>query len=241
MRLRSHLIHLVCTMLFVPWAIIWLLSWLKVKSDGIKPSKPKARAGQWTDRQDENHVWALSTAKKWYLSDAVIIDTETTGLGKEDEIVEIAAIDMTGRVLIDQLVRPRVEIAPEAVAVHGISHDSLLDAPRIEEVAPALADIVRDRLVLSYNFEFDKRLLRQSLKSAGQPWRNGWEEFRGPHLDHCIMLLYGRYISGSSRRWVGLDKAAADAGIELEGQPHRAAYDAEKARRLLAYIAGQKE
>jgi DNA polymerase III epsilon subunit-like protein len=49
-------------------------------------------------RRDRNE--AISTAKEIVNRNAIILDTETTGLGEKDEIIEISIIDMTGKVLL---------------------------------------------------------------------------------------------------------------------------------------------
>lgn len=45
-------------------------------------------------------------ARAWLGANALILDTETTGLEEHAEIVEIAVIDYTGAVLLETLVRP---------------------------------------------------------------------------------------------------------------------------------------
>lgn len=52
--------------------------------------------------------------------DVVFLDTETTGLGAQAEIVDIAAIDGHGQILMDTLVRPTRSIPREASNIHGI-------------------------------------------------------------------------------------------------------------------------
>lgn len=42
-------------------------------------------------------------------TDVLILDTETTGLGHTAELVELAIVDTTGKVLFDELVKPAVE------------------------------------------------------------------------------------------------------------------------------------
>ena len=57
-------------------------------------------------------------ASAWLLNCA-ILDTETTGLYDDAEIVEISIIDENGGVLLDTLVKPLKPIPAEATAIHG--------------------------------------------------------------------------------------------------------------------------
>lgn len=50
-----------------------------------------------------------------------IVDTETTGLGPDDQIVELAVAGLNGGALINRRLRPAVAINPEAALIHGIS------------------------------------------------------------------------------------------------------------------------
>ena len=57
--------------------------------------------------------------------DVLILDSETTRLGENGEIVEIAIIDTTGEPVLDRLVLPVGRIAAGAARVHGITRDML--------------------------------------------------------------------------------------------------------------------
>lgn len=48
--------------------------------------------------------------QKWLNSDYLIIDTETTGLDNNAEVIEIAIINMHGDVLLNSLVKPTCSI-----------------------------------------------------------------------------------------------------------------------------------
>mgnify|MGYP006445668973 CR=1 FL=1 len=78
----------------------------------------------------------------------VVLDTETTGLDHGDEIVEIAVVDAEGRTLLDERIRPSVPISPEAQAIHGITMESLADAPQWPDIAGKV------RAVLDMMFSF---------------------------------------------------------------------------------------
>jgi len=78
-----------------------------------------------TDRRE-----AISRqARAWLGVNALILDTETTGLDEHAEIVEIAVIDCTGAVLLDTLVRPAGPIPAEAVEIHGITNEMVVQIP----------------------------------------------------------------------------------------------------------------
>lgn len=68
----------------------------------------------------------------------VFLDTETTGLGCSDEIVELSVIDARGDVLIDTLIKPVQPISPDAEAIHGISNEMVRNAPAFAQVWPSL-------------------------------------------------------------------------------------------------------
>ena len=58
-------------------------------------------ANQLSQRQN-----AIMIARQVIAQNPVYLDTETTGLEKTDEIVEISIVDDSGQVLLDSLVKP---------------------------------------------------------------------------------------------------------------------------------------
>ena len=54
--------------------------------------------------------------------ETVYLDTETTGVADDDEMVELTIIDDDGKPLIDTLIKPKYHTSwPGAQRVHGIS------------------------------------------------------------------------------------------------------------------------
>ena len=53
--------------------------------------------------------------------DFLILDIETTGLGKGAEVVEIAVVDTTGATLLSTVVMPVWRINSEASDIHGLT------------------------------------------------------------------------------------------------------------------------
>nr|WP_188246205.1 exonuclease domain-containing protein [Enterobacter sp. E12]MBD0817620.1 Lar family restriction alleviation protein [Enterobacter sp. E12] len=99
---------------------------------------------------------------KWLRSDYVIIDTETTGLSKRDEIIEIAIINMRGEVLLDTLVKPTIPIPPEATKINHITNEMVAKAPAWCDVFPKVHAIIRMHKWLAWNSGFDARMLDQT-------------------------------------------------------------------------------
>ena len=127
--------------------------------------------------------------------DWVVVDTETTGIGPTDQVVQIAVLDHAGRVLVDTLVQPTCEIHPKATEVHGFDRKKLATAPTYEAVHDLVSTHLAGRLVIAYNAVFDERLLTQSAAVWNLPPAAGiWE---------CAMLRYAQYVG--AQRWPGAD------------------------------------
>ena len=179
----------------------------------------------------------IEKAKEWLSSRLAIIDLETTGLEQNDEPVEIAVIDENGHTLLEKFVRPTIPIPQDATGIHGIADVDVREAQTIVELLPELKQF-SDRHWLSYNYEFDSRLLRQGL-AARRHHRPPWS---GAVDDHCIMRLYHAYYYGSYRdpaSWISLKEAMQQCGLKRIGPEHRALSDALAARAVLLYIVNQ--
>jgi DNA polymerase-3 subunit epsilon len=162
------------------------------------------------------------------------LDTETTGLGPADEVIEICVLDSNGLVLLESLVRPLGQVSKGAVRVHGITPQMLVGAPGWQQIWPQLLAILDRRCVALYNAEFDLRLMRQTHARHALRWNLQMEVV-------CVMELYARYFghwdeARGDYRWQSLENAARQCGIELR-PTHRAKDDALLTRALLWHIA----
>lgn len=150
--------------------------------------------------------------------DFVVLDTETTGLGRGDEIIELGVIAADGSTLLQTLVFPRSGSVPSAATrVHGLTVADLQGAPTWPEVLPELRGYLAGRRVLAWNAPFDERLARQTSRL----WRVRHEL---PAFE-CAMRAYAlaRGVTSGRRR---LEAAAAEQGLLDSPQAHRSADDA---------------
>jgi DNA polymerase III epsilon subunit-like protein len=100
----------------------------------------------------------------------VVLDFETTGLDaglKLDEPVQIGLLDSDGSVLMNQLVKPTVEIDKEASDTHGLTLEKLKDAPTFLQVFQELARHIDGKTVCIYNAAYDVRILLNAAHNAG--------------------------------------------------------------------------
>lgn len=131
---------------------------------------------------------------------AIILDTETTGLYGEP--VEISIINMAGETVMDTLVKATVPIEPGAQAVHGITEQDLTDAPSFTDVYPELCTILeRASKIVVYNAEFDFSIIERARKVHKLPlfsvsrlddlWPYDIGEWRGLT---CAMKKYAQWV-----------------------------------------------
>lgn len=152
---------------------------------------------------------------------ALILDTETTGLGADAVIVELAVIAAdSGRVLLETLVSPDgVPIEPEAQRVHGIPPTALADAPTWPQVWPRLRKIAQNKTVIAYKADFDKRLVAQTGRRYG---------IAAPRWEWaCAMAWRGAAARttrpgrlGGSHRALGDAQAAWEVVRQVASTPH---------------------
>lgn len=97
----------------------------------------------------------------------VVLDTETTGFGTYDKIVEIAAIKYKSGKSIDKfvaLVNPQRPIPSGASKMHGIKKEDVADAPVWESLEQDFFQFIGDLPLVGHNLSFDIRMLEQQSK-----------------------------------------------------------------------------
>ena len=132
--------------------------------------------------------WSRRTLGYPLGANAIILDTETTGLDHSAEIIQLAIIDTHGETLLDTLIRPTAPPDQGSIRIHGLTAERLATAPALREYAEQLQSLLITRPVLIYNADFDLRLLRQSLHAHQLAFT--WLNF--VHYA-CVMEQYAVY------------------------------------------------
>ena len=153
------------------------------------------------------------------LKDYLILDTETTGTGKYDEVIELGIIDMAGNTVYHSLFKPSCPIQPKAEEIHGISLNDLDDAPKFSDEWHKIKTILVGKKILIYNAAFDLRLLSQTTR------KYGFSEVLEKQATTCVMLSYAKYHGQinpqtGNYRWIKLELALQNEGISVM-QTHR--------------------
>lgn len=172
-------------------------------------------------------------AREW-----VIFDTETSDLN-DAEILQIGLLWPDGTTALDTLIKPSWEglgphgpksIPRAAMNIHGITDAMVADAPTLEEILPAMAEVMHGRLTVVYNVAYDFETLQGCLRrrwdrDRAAAWMNSgdWK---------CAMHEYARWYGEwngrhGSYRWQRLPggdhSAIGDCRATLEVMKRMAA------------------
>ena len=156
----------------------------------------------------------------------VFLDTETTGLFAEqgDRIIEIGCVELVNRKLtgnkLHLYVNPERDSHEEALKVHGISNEFLLDKPKFAQVADEVLAFIQGAELIIHNAPFDIGFLNRELSLLAKP-----------PLHSCVSgvidtLLMAKEMFPGKRN--SLDALCARLEVDNSGrQLHGALLDAE--------------
>lgn len=138
------------------------------------------------DRQ-KSVDWAASLLED--RQNVVVLDTETTGLETDDEIVQISICDLDLNDLCNTLVSltKKKSIPKNVTDIHGIEEHHLKDKPNYVAISPLLEKVLSGKRIVAYNAKFDLRMMQQVFALGGgyNPDPDQWE---------CAMLAYAAFV-----------------------------------------------
>ncbi len=147
-----------------------------------------------------------------------IVDIETTGThASGNGITEIAIILHDGKEVegrFQTLINPQASIPKYVSTLTGITDRMVADAPLFREVAPNIHSLLKGRIFVAHNVNFDYTFLRSQLKDAGIDWQS---------RKLCTIRMAKKAFPGLKR--YGLGHLCDHFGID-NVQRHRATGDA---------------
>ena len=116
----------------------------------------------------------------------IVLDTETTGLEPKQghRIIEVGCVELINRQLTGRhfhyYLNPEREIEAEAIAVHGIINEFLLDKPKFSQIVEELLNFIKGAELIIHNAAFDVNFLNHEFSLTGGNW--------GVIADHCTVF-----------------------------------------------------
>lgn len=153
-----------------------------------------------------------------------VVDLETTGLfpTKHDRIVEVGVVLVSpdGEIQSrhETLVNPDRDMGPQHI--HGITAAAAARAPRFDQIAPRIAELLDERVPVAHNASFDSHFLGHQMGLAGF-------DVAEPDRWLCTMRL-SESVSGYRR----LAECCTAVGVNLQ-DAHSAGGDAYATAQLL--------
>ena len=100
-----------------------------------------------------------------------VVDIETTGgFPSQHGITEIAIVLHNGvevEGIYETLVNPHQPIPPFVIGMTGITNAMVGAAPSFHEVAPQIYNLLKNRVFVAHNVNFDFSFVKHHLKEAG--------------------------------------------------------------------------
>ncbi|MBR3723200.1 MAG: 3'-5' exonuclease [Selenomonadaceae bacterium] len=142
------------------------------------------------------------------LNKIICFDTETTGLDRESEILQLAIINGFGDVLFNELIKPKCQTTwSHAEKVHHISPTMVEKCKTIDSYFPILKKIFKEaEIYVGYNLPYDIRMLKQSGFPADCLCRKGCQQI---DIMKVFAPVFGEKNAKSNRyKWQSLATCA---------------------------------
>jgi DNA polymerase III subunit epsilon len=139
-----------------------------------------------------------------------VVDTETTGLGADARVLEVAFVVLDERLVevasFETLLDPGDDVDLGATHIHGIARADVRRQPRFTAVAKRLEQTFQGSVFVAHNASFDLRMLRQEAQASGTPI-----ELPSDYLDTMVIArrlgLPGKLVSLADELGVRVDTA----------------------------------
>lgn len=149
----------------------------------------------------------------------IILDVETTGIDRKDEVVELSISDLEGNILFYSRIKPTVKMSSGATRLNGITDDMLKDEPHIADVLQKIEPIVRDAdKIYCWSSDF---VIHKLIKSA----HSMNADFEIIKLIKKRLVDVRSIVAHPERCWPRMDAVAYNYGISWEGKRYSSVND----------------
>jgi DNA polymerase-3 subunit epsilon len=178
-------------------------------------------------------------AKQILNNDPIILDTETTGLDDDDQIIELGVIDVHGVTILNTLVKSTKPSHPKALEVHQITETHLAEHGKDwSEVSHDLGVFLDCHPVIMYNSPFDTRMIEQTCLAHQVEKPSEYKVYDLMELANRHFISHAQWCQKRSQfKRLSLAKCCEIAGIKYKGDAHRAIVDCHATLELLKFIA----
>ena len=154
-----------------------------------------------------------------------VLDFETTGFKKSDRVIEVACVNVSESLVIEDEWTSLVNPGRSAgrTDIHGIHSEWLKKAPTFKQLAPLILKTVAGRTLVTHNAAFDARFMFQELQRS-------WHTMAEKPAALCTMK-WSKELLGTSK----LAESCAVAGITLDNA-HEALADTRATAELLIHL-----
>lgn len=106
----------------------------------------------------------IDEVRKIPLNKILVLDTETTGVDSQAEVLQFSAIWADGREAMNIYIKPAHTLEwPRAMAVNHISPQDVATCPKMSEVKKSIETLLNEsRAIVGYNLPFDLEMLRHN-------------------------------------------------------------------------------
>ena len=168
----------------------------------------------------------------------IVLDTETTGLDVKEghRLIEIGACEMVNHVITNKTfhvyINPQREIDIDAINIHGISNDDLIDKPKFSEICDEFLVFIGNSPLIIHNSDFDVSFINNELNLCGKNFK-----IKNPIID--TLKLAKEKFPGSL---VNLDSLCKRFDISLNSRKfHGALIDAVLLSDVYVELIGGKQ
>lgn len=204
------------TLLSIQTELYHRLTGRGTERDGLSPS-PFLRIEK--DKEREMNREQIEIKRLLDDPDAVILDTETTGIAADSKIIELSVIDMKGNVLYSSLLNPLMRLPEIITQITGVTDSDLEGKPSFSAESERIARILRGKTCVAWNAKFDKARLLYEFTLCRKIFDNRFSD---------AMELYARGMGLKMNRFGNYARklvyAKKDLGIG-DNQEHRSLSD----------------